>query len=71
MKIIYTINEKNKENLLLSEKLCREFYDGLNDEKNKLNEDNIINFQEYDFYKEISEGNKKINLSEVIGLKLR
>jgi coatomer subunit beta' len=70
MKIISPINEKNKENLLLSEKLCKEFYDGLNDEKNKLNEDNIKNFQEYDFYKEINEGNKKINLGEVIGAKI-
>ena len=70
MKIISPINEENKESLFLSEKLCKDFYDGLNDEKNKLNENNLNNFQEYDFYNEIKSGNKQINLSEVIGAKI-
>ena len=70
MKIISPINEENKENLYLSEKLCKEFYAGLEDEKNKLNEDNIFSFQEYDFYKEINSGKKNINLSDIIGTKI-
>ena len=70
MKIISPINEENKENLFLSEKLCKDFYSGLDDDKNQLNEENLNNFQEYDFYKEINSGNKNINLSEVIGAKI-
>ena len=54
----------------MTENLFKEFYDGLNDEKNKLNEDNIINFQDYDFFKEINEGNKKVNLNDIIGAKI-
>ena len=70
MKIITPINEENKENLLLTEKLYKEFYSGLNDEKNKLNANNINKFQEFDFYNEIQNGNKQINLSDVIGAKI-
>ena len=70
MKIISPINDENKDNLILTENLFNEFYDGLNDEKNKLNEDNIINFQDYDFFKEINEGNKKVNLNDIIGAKI-
>ena len=70
MKIISPINEENKEGLLLTENLYKDFYDGLNDEKNKLNENNLNNFQDYDFYTEIKNGNKQINLSEVIGAKI-
>ena len=70
MKIISPINDENKDNLILTENLFKEFYDGLNDEKNKLNEDNIINFQDYDFFKEINEGNKKVNLNDIIGAKI-
>ena len=69
MKIISPINKDNKESLTLSENLYKEFYVGLNDEKNKLNQNNINNFQEYDFFKEINSG-KKVNLSEVIGAKI-
>jgi hypothetical protein len=54
----------------LAEKLCKEFYSGLNDEKNKLNINNINKFQEFDFYNEIQNGNKQINLSDVIGAKI-
>ena len=70
MKIISPINEENKENLYSSEKLCKDFYSGLDDEKNQLNEENLNNFQEYDFYKELNSGNKNINLSDVIGAKI-
>ena len=69
MKIISPINEENKNSLILTENLFKEFYDGLNDDKNKLNDENIINFQDYDFYKEIKDGNKKVKLDDIIGLK--
>ena len=67
MKIISPINDKNKEDLILTEKIYRDFYSGLNDNNNKLTQHNINNFQEYDFYKEISSGNKNIDLSKIIG----
>jgi len=69
MKIISPINEENKQNLIMSEDLCKEFYSGLNEEKNKLTQDNINNFQEFDFLKE-SKGGNKINLSEILGTKI-
>jgi len=37
--------------------------------KNKLTQDNINNFQEFDFLKE-SKGGNKINLSEILGTKI-
>ena len=70
MKIISPVNEENKESLIISENLCKEFYNGLNDEKNKLSEDNINNFQEYDFFKEAKAGNKNMELSKIIGAKI-
>ena len=41
----------------------------MNDEKNKLNQGNINNFQEFDFFKEINDG-KKVKLDDVIGAKI-
>ena len=43
MKIISPINKHNEESLTLTENLCKEFYAGLDDEKNKLNQGNINN----------------------------
>jgi coatomer subunit beta' len=66
MKIISPITEENKERLIASENLCQQFYSGLNDENNKLNQDNINNFQDFDFMKET---NIK-DLSDIIGAKI-
>ena len=57
MKIISPITEENKERLIASENLCQQFYSGLNDENNKLNQDNINNFQ--DDTKDEKKGKKK------------
>ena len=66
MKIVSPLDDKNTEHLTKCENLCKEFYTALGDDKNKLNQDNINNFQEFDLYKEIKEG-KNIKLSDVIG----
>ena len=60
MKIISPINKDNKESLTLSENLYKEFYVGLNDEKNKLNakkieENNTMKKKEEEQKKEKSE----------------
>ena len=31
----------------------------------------IINFQDNDYFKEINEGNKKVNLNDIIGTKIK
>jgi coatomer subunit beta' len=69
MKIISPINKHNEESLTLTENLFKEFYAGLDDEKNKLNQGNINNFQGFDFFKEINDG-KKVKLDDVIGAKI-
>ena len=69
MKIISPINEENKQNLIMSENVCKEFYSQLNNDQNKLTQDNINNFQDYDFFKE-NKGGNKINLSEILGAKI-
>ena len=66
MKIVSPLDDKNTEHLTKCENLCKEFYTALGDDKNKLNQENINNFQEFDLYKEIKEG-KNIKLSDVIG----
>ena len=70
MKIISPINDENKEDLVLTEKIHRDFYNGLNDNKNNIKKENLNYFQEYDFYKEITSGNKNINLSNIIGTEI-
>ena len=70
MKIISPINDENKEDLVLTEKIHRDFYNGLNDNKNNIKQENLNYFQEYDFYKEITSGNKNINLSNIIGTEI-
>ena len=66
MKIISPITEENKERLVTGENLCKQFYSGLNEENNKLSQENINNFQDFDFLKET---NKK-ELSDIIGAKI-
>ena len=66
MKIISPITEENKERLVTGENLCKQFYSELNEEKNKLSQENINNFQDFDFLKET---NKK-ELSDIIGAKI-
>ena len=66
MKIVSPLNEANKEALFKSENICKQFYYLLDDEKNKLNQGDIDNFQDYDFYKEIKEGNN-IKINDIIG----
>ena len=66
MKIISPITEENKERLVTGENLCKQFYSELNEENNKLSQENINNFQDFDFLKET---NKK-ELSDIIGAKI-
>ncbi len=66
MKIISPITEENKEKLVTGENLCKQFYSELNEENNKLSQENINNFQDFDFLKET---NKK-ELSDIIGAKI-
>ena len=64
------MNEKNIEHLTICENICKEFYSTLDDDKNKINQDSINNFQEYDLYKEINEG-KNIKLNDIIGSNIK
>ena len=52
------------------ENICKEFYSTLDDDKNKINQDSINNFQEYDLYKEINEG-KNIKLNDILGSNIK
>ena len=70
MKIVSPLNEKNIEHLTICENICKEFYSTLDDDKNKINQDSINNFQEYDLYKEINEG-KNIKLSDILGSNIK
>ena len=65
MKIVSPLNDDNKQGLIKSENICKEFYKLL-DEDNKLNQGDIDNFQECDFYKEIKEGND-IKINDIVG----
>ena len=70
MKIVSPLNEKNIEHLTICENICKEFYSALDDDKNKINQDSINNFQEYDLYKEINEG-KNIKLNDILGSNIK
>ena len=70
MKIVSPLNEKNTEHLTTCENLCKEFYSALDDAKNKMTQDSINNFQEFDIYKEINEG-KNIKLNDIIGSNIK
>ena len=71
MKIISPLNEESQDDLLLSQKFCNDFYQLINnDENNNITQENINNFQDFDCYKEIKNGNKNINVSDIIGVKV-
>ena len=70
MKIISPLNEGNNDDLLLSQKFCTDFYKILNDENNNVSQENTNNFQEFDCYKEIKNGNKNINVNDIVGVKV-
>ena len=70
MKIVSSLNDENNECLSKCEKLCKEFYGVLDDDKNKLNQNNINNFQEFDIYKEIKSGND-IKIGDIIGANIK
>jgi coatomer subunit beta' len=70
MKIVSPLNDENNECLSKCEKLCKEFYGVLDDDKNKLNQNNINNFQEFDIYKEIKSGND-IKIGDIIGANIK
>ena len=65
MKIVSPLNDENKQGLIKSENICKDFYTLL-DEDNKLNQGDIDSFQNCDFYKEIKEGND-IKINDIIG----
>ena len=66
MKIVSPINKDNQEDLMKTENIYQQFYDILDNDSNKISQESINNFQKFDFYKEIQNGNE-INLNEILG----